>query len=138
MSHSILLGSLGPDIAVKNAGISIWENNTFIGTWTAGVALAFTGPEIVSGYAATSDEKIRQITVIASAPKKAVKVHIWLKSTSSPDWYKTKYSFAISEDITHVLLGLDLELGDRIAFQLETDLDWELGKSGISIYGVKD
>jgi len=134
----MVLASFGPDIAVRNAGVSIWENGTFIGTWTAGVSLAFSGPEIVGGYAASCDEKIRQITVVAAAPKKTVKVNIWLKTVGTPDWYRTKYSFSISEEITHVVLGLDLELGDRIAFQLETDLDWELGKSGLTIYGLKD
>jgi len=139
MSHQFVLASLGPDIAIRNFGMTQWETGNYIGTWSYGLPVAIGAPSIVGGYCATEDETIKQITIISEvAPPKLVKVNIWLKTAGIKDWYKTKFSIDVSEDITHKVIGLNLQLGDRITFELEADIIWELGQGGLTIYGSKD
>lgn len=138
MSHSILLGSLGPDVAQLKFGMTIWDANNYVGTWGFGSPRATAAPGILGGYAAAQDEKFKQITVVASqAPAKPVTLTVWLKPVGFYDWYKTKHNFVIDEEVTHKVASIDLELGDRIVFELEGEA-WELGQGGLSIYGVKD
>ncbi len=141
ITSPVELATLGPDLTGASFGATQWDPGNFIGLWSRGQPFATGVPALLGGYCAQEDEDLLQITVAAdnAAPVGDAVINVWIKPSGGVFSF-AGYSFTVpaGEDFFATTVPLALNLGDRVAFELDAaSAVWSLDLAAITISALR-